>query len=59
MHWEELSGLYNSSLHDLLCLAHYIGKVSDDWQVIYIDDMDLALLIELGFLGSVLFFGGT
>ena len=31
VHCEEFAGLHVSSLHLLLCPAHYAGRVSDDW----------------------------
>ena len=31
VHFKEFAGLYISSFHLLLCLAHYAGRLSDDW----------------------------
>ena len=47
VHCEEFAGLHISSLHLLLCPAHYAGRVSDDWKGICVNGFDLVLYIYI------------
>lgn len=47
IHCEALPGFHSGSLYVMLCPADYTGKVSEDWQGINVNGMDLVLPTEL------------